>query len=119
MLPNIVTALVFFMGAVLFTAAVVVLAFGAKVWSDAAASAHRARAHGISADEQEQLVEESHAAIDEVRERRPPEESFGPTDAELREATIAEREYTTTANEGVEESAVIPPDKMYAPVGDE
>lgn len=102
---------------VLMVAAVGILALGAWGWSNAIAAAHRARSHGLTVAEQEAINTQAHDALDEARDivnrRRMP------TDREIRESVIAEREYddrehnTMESNENIEEQPLIPTDEMY------
>ncbi|MGB8966836.1 MAG: hypothetical protein WCB99_14465 [Candidatus Cybelea sp.] len=63
-----------------------VLARGALAWSDAIAAQHRARAHGIEADMQNETIETARAAAERVMTGRPP-----PTPEQIREAILAQR----------------------------
>lgn len=84
--------LLFTAGVVLFCAGIIVLGCGAWLFANAAAAVHRARAHGLSADEQQRIGAESHEAIDELRRvaARAPIPDIA--DDELAAAIIAQRE---------------------------
>jgi hypothetical protein len=122
---NMVAAIVILMAAILFTASVVVLALGAKVWADAQAASHRARAHGLTADAEEAVQAAATSALDEAA-ARPRVRDVAPDDGEIRAAILAERvsrnghsngamdEWTTEQNNGIEEQPPIPPGGMYA-----
>ena len=76
----------------IYCAAIVVLGFGARLWADAAAAAHRARAHGIQADAERDSIEHARRAADDAIAR-----GLGtPTgrrlsDEDIRESLLAQR----------------------------
>lgn len=94
---------------------VCVAALGARMWADAVAATHRARAHGVQADSEQVTIQAANDALDEAGERVPRGDYRPPTDRDLYEQILAEREreYTTTANEGIEESEPIPSGGFY------
>ena len=97
----------------------VVVAIGARVWADAIAAAHRARAHAVEANNTEWTTGHAHDAIDDQAQSRI--QAVAPTDEELEEIILSERyarnghaeEYTTLGNEGIEEEPPIPPGGLY------
>lgn len=110
--------------ALLFMGGVVVLGLGAWAWGNAIAAAHRARAHGLTADAQQVVHESARDALGEIDDRR---REFGgedyrpPADNELVEAILAarngstndDRDITTIGNEGIEEEPPIPVDSQW------
>ena len=105
---------------VLLTGLIVcVAALGARMWADAAAATHRARAHGAEADATEVTVQVANDAVDEIHERTSRGDYRPTSDEDLLEQIVAERgEYTTAGNEGIEEQEPIPSGGFYrAPAG--
>lgn len=105
-------------GVIVFAFTMFVNVLGAWVWSRAIADAHRAHSHGISVREQEALIRETHEAVDEAREETK-RRTIPPTDDDIRQAILDEREYSTQDNE--ERDAYVPPQPgdMYVTVGDD
>lgn len=110
-------------GIVLLAVTVAVLGLGAWSWSNAIAAAHRARSHGISADEQARIDEEATTAATDLRRRARAQRTQIP-DEELLASVLAEREYreppenheyTTESNEGIPEAPPIMPGGFYRP----
>lgn len=93
---------------------VCVAALGARMWAVAVQATHTARAHGAEADSTQVTIQAATDALEDVRERVPRGDYRPPTDAELMDQILAERgEFTTTANEGIEESEPIPSGGFY------
>ena len=85
-------ALIFLGAFTVYAGGLVLLGLGVRMFADAAAAAHRARAHGIEADMQRESVLQARDVADEVIRRRAPQ--YGEraqTEDEIREAIIRQR----------------------------
>lgn len=97
----------------LFLAGILVLALGARAWSDAVAAQHRARAHSYEADATRETIGIAEEALTQGSRIQHPQEFHTPSDEELLAAMRAEREYTTEGNEGFDPVEPIPSGGFY------
>lgn len=74
----------------LYCASLAVLGFGARLWADAAAAAHRARAHGIEADMQRDTIEQARAAAERVM-GQPLREGQRLSEEDIRQSLLEQR----------------------------
>lgn len=95
-----------------YAGSIVVMGFGAKMWADATAAVHRARAHGVEADMQHDTIAHARAAADEAFARGVPYGSPPPTDEELREGLIRQRAASNGQSSGEQ------PEREYTTSGD-
>jgi len=120
-LAYVVAAVLVFLGiciciaVVLMVAATFVLALGARTWSDATASAARARAHLVQADSEEIIAREAITAVDKTEQeqqtRRARADWKPPTDEELLQTVLVERAIAAGANGRVHNDEEITTDR--------
>lgn len=104
---------------VLFVGGVLVLGFGAWVWSRAIVAAHTARSHSITVQAQADSVDEAERALEEAEQHKQRYYAQA-TPEDMMESIIAERGYMSTQeNEGLAEEAVVPAGGMYVREGEE
>ena len=115
-ITNLSTVLLFLGGVLALGAILIVICIAAFIAVRSAAEVQRVRTHRAAADAQDEALDESRDALDDIQTRRRQsreQERVTPSDEELFRQIVEEREWTTTGNEGIEEDSGIPPDRTY------